>query len=224
MSQKSNINILNIPHRFFGDNITHNTLVDFSSCIVPVGLILQTLVEIKMFENNYVLCPIYSRKVNGKEVVSDIQIGVTGKAKYGEPQIMAVNREIGEELGVVVPYDCLSNINCIDPPMKTMFWISASKTVSANYEIENSIDTPWKNAKDDRDKRVCVCIVGDMNEVTKLIEDESFSFRYNGFEKDIVGMCAVPISHALEYVKSKKSGQITSIKRNNKSRSRSGKK
>ena len=102
--------------------------------------------------------------------------------------------------------------------------INISDKKNENYEIENSIDTPWKNAKDDKEKRVCVCIVGDMNEVTKLIEDESFSFRYNGFEKDIVGMCAVPISHALEYIKSKQSSQITSTKRNNKSRSRSGKK
>jgi len=200
MSDKSVIDILNIPHRFFIENITHTTLVKFSTYIVPVGLVLKTCIDLNVCENKFIMCPIYSKKLKGKEVVSDIQIGVTGKAKFKEPQLMAVNREIGEELGMVLPYEHISYIHCIDPPGKTMFWIDAKDVVSSDIQIEHSIDTPWKNAKDNKDKRVCVCVIADLQNATRLLGSPNFNHRYIDGEKDIVGVCAVPVSDAMNYI------------------------
>lgn len=197
MSNIWGINILSIPHKFFVEDITHKGYVKFSRCIVPVGLILKNLTNTR---NKFVICPIYSKIVDGKEVVVDIQIGVTGKAKFKEPQLMAVNREIGEELGMVLPYENLSQINCLDPPAKTMFWIDAATVVSSDTQIEHSIDTPWKNSLDNKDKRVCVCIVADLHEVTRLFESPNFMHRYSDHETDIAGVCAVPIDTALQYI------------------------
>lgn len=193
-----NITISNFPHRFFDpENVICGLSfrVPFSRYYVKSKQILSKYVYNKSVINQYVLCPVYGKKQVDKFVPNDVQIGVTGKAKTTEPIKTSVNREIGEELGIVVPYEKIFEDIISDVNNPSLFLIHAKNTILATNYIEKN--SPSWSGEDDYDRKIGVCIIGTKEEVTKILTSENFGYRYKNHEEDIIGVIAIPLSIAL---------------------------
>jgi len=145
----------------------------------------------------FVACPIYGRDTGGTWIPSDIQIGVTGKAKINEPVKMAVNRELGEELGICVPYD---NIQCIKmhPSDPYLYLMDAKHVVIADKNHEDVAND--YTGRDDIYRKLGVCVIGSSQDMERLLTRSDSGFRYRDSEPDIIGMIAIPITLAMDYV------------------------
>jgi hypothetical protein len=194
-----NITISNFPHRFFKPfNVICGLSykVPFSRHYVKVKNILNKFSLNNSINDKYVLCPIYGKKQDEKLVPTDIQIGVTGKAKVTEPIKMSVNRELGEELGLIVPYNNLEEHIHGDINNPSLFVISVKNMICPNNDIENNVTRWW--GPDDHYRKIGICVIGTKDEVMKVLSSESFGYRYLNAEKDIIGVISIPISLALQ--------------------------
>lgn len=194
-----NITLTNFPHRFFDpENVICGLSfrVPFSRYYVKSKQILSKLAYCDTIKNKYVLCPVYGKKQVDKMIPSDIQIGVTGKAKITEPTKMSVNRELGEELGIIVPYDKIFENIVSDVSNPSLFSIDAKNTILADNYIER--DLPSWSGEDDHDRKIAVCIIGTKQEVTKILTSDNFGYRYKNHEEDIIGVIAIPLWIALK--------------------------
>lgn len=194
-----NITISNFPHRFFDpENVICGLSfrVPFSRYYVKSKHILSKYVYKNSSKNKYVICPVYGRKQLNKMIPSDIQIGVTGKAKITEPIKMGVNRELGEELGIIVPYEKLSENIISDTSNPSLFLIHAKNTILANNDIEMKL--PSYPDEEDYDRKIGVCIIGTQEEMTEIFSSENFGHRYKNNEQDIIGVIAIPLLIALK--------------------------
>ena len=194
-----NIRISDFPHAFFKPFTVICGLgfkIPFSRHYVKVKHILNKFSINNDVTNKYVLCPIYGKKQDDKLVPTDIQIGVTGKEKVGEPVKMSVNRELGEELGLIVPYNNLTDHIHGDINNPSLFVISAKNMIHPNNDIENSVTRWW--GPDDDYRKIGICVIGTKDETSKLLLADSFGYRYSYAEEDIIGVISIPISLALQ--------------------------
>lgn len=194
-----NITITNFPNRFFADKNVICGLsmrVPFSRYYAKAKLILNKYANENEIEGKYILCPIYGRKQDNKTIPTGIQIGLTGKAKTTERIKSAVNREISNEFGVIVPYDKLDHIiSDINNP--SLFLINTKNIVSATYD--SGLEHEHEDEEDDINRKIGICIVGNKEESLKILEDKCFNYRYSNREDDdIAGVICIPVLIALE--------------------------
>lgn len=198
-----NVNIMNHPHRFFNKSrITGKVSnVPFSSCYKKSKEILYRFSEINNPNGVFVACPIYGKKTPvGLWEVSDIQIGVTGKAKYLEPIEIAVNRELGEELGICVPPEKL-NIIVSHPCNPSIFIVNACDTISVSPTLVSKIGI--NRDPDDNYRKIGVCVIGSKEAGMRLLSDDFFSVRLVEAEPDIIGVIMIPVNLANSYMQKK---------------------
>ncbi len=154
-------------------------------------------------DNHYVICPIYATHL-------DYQLGVTGHVKIGEDPYLALVREAGEEVGILLP----SKITKARGDLKIDFpkyqekklhsekncWIFDIGTYPNSFvpkEFNNENIDVHKN--DDKNKKgVGVIIHGNLDIITKyLSQDKIYTFRDTD---NIIGVVAISIKKAREHV------------------------
>lgn len=201
MQSVNHVNMDNTRYVLFDKTLSSNSKhVIFSNYIKKASKMIQYLVynlKETLIEEPYILCPIYGDPSTGE--MSDIQIGVTGSAKYGERTVTAVNRELAEELGIFFPpYNLETEYRFInhqsDP---SLFAVSASKLGSVKgdeQEVPNS-------SEDDRSRKICVIVFSNLENVDRLFSSPDVSKRFSDNEKDIIGMAAVNIIQITNFIK-----------------------
>jgi len=182
-----NIDINNLPYRYF-DN-TGKTPTNRIGVSFYTNEIKHVLDEwVGPTDNIFILCPIYE---NTRYKKWDIQIGVTGKVKFGESIGMAVSRELGEEIGFVVS----------DPGFESSsgdVLIRVTDLEPVTQDIRRRF--PYVESADDFSRRIVVAAWGTKTETSALLNRGRFGTRLKDAEPDIVGVVALPFNLAMQAV------------------------
>lgn len=204
MSNNSKITITNYHHRFFDDkNVIcgMSYQVAFSKYYLKAKELLNKLSLRQDIESKYVLCPIYGKKQDSKWIPTDIQIGVTGKAKTTETTKYAVNRELGEEIGIIVKPDLINEHIKSDLSNPSLFVLNVTNTISLDSDMGDIFNYDY--GVDDHNRKIGICVIGVKEDIIKMLLDKSFNYRLKNREKDIIGIISIPIILALNYMNKK---------------------
>jgi hypothetical protein len=171
------INTYNIYHtvkQIGQKKLIYNNKIDISNYL-PDNYIkpINNFISNHNDEDLFVLCPGYGLN-------SDIQFGITGKAKYKETAYQAAVRECLEETGLIyLPSSELTNINNIDTQCNKInkkkkitqyFFFNAKHLKVYNSTYHKHIINHNTHNKDDLSKRVAIYIFGSYRDLSSLVK------------------------------------------------------
>lgn len=158
--------------------------------------------------DDYILCPLYEKKRGG-----DFQIGMTGTVENKENFEKTLERELGEEIGLIPK-------NNFDLTRRKYKWkklnneiidfvtyeISINKCkYLTNEDILNKMkidldkeDTPKNSLKNDKNKIGCF-IFGDLSDISKFLNQPMIQRYYS--EDEIIGIVAIQLKIIKEIYK-----------------------
>lgn len=132
-------------------------------------------------ENHFVLCPLYDK--------GDFQIGVTGKVKLRETFFHGINRELGEEVGLIIKNR--KKLYYIKPITKKntinqSFVINIKDTKPVPINNKNFIDL----RPDTNNKKVGCIIYGEESDIISFMQKPIYRFLN---DDKIIGLVSINV-------------------------------
>lgn len=114
-------------------------------------------------QDYYVVCPVYSDK-NTKKLL-DTQLAVTGTCYKGEDEILAIARELAEEIGITVKKDKFIKITSVTGSKRTetTYIADASSASAFNPKVDMI-----SSGTDDKSRKVQAVVMGKLEDLIIL--------------------------------------------------------
>lgn len=159
---------------------------------------MSTLSETEdISDNDYVLSPIYYSTKYG----CDFQPGiVTGSVKCNECPINAAQREVNEELAIVIPQKNLEHVRTYTASNVTWNVYKVKIGVCTANNLTNEIESVLLDdtVKDDKTQKIIVILYGSLDEAMHMVEETRGCIRQ---EQDIIGTQIMNVSEIRRFSK-----------------------
>jgi 8-oxo-dGTP pyrophosphatase MutT (NUDIX family) len=116
-----------------------------------------------IYQDYYVVCPVYSDK--NTKILLDTQLAVTGTCYKGEDEILAIARELAEEIGITVKKDKLIKITTFIGYKRTE--TTYITDVSSASAFNSKVDM-ISSGTDDKSRKVQAVVMGKLGDLIRL--------------------------------------------------------